>query len=197
MDTSRNNADHDINMPFTRVLAGPYGLSPGDSGLRRLRSIKHSSPGDGAQHTMPYAGDVCCYIKLPFTRIWLPAAYEGQPGFEFIQQVPTVWDERKCWTQKWDSTLLLPEEKTRIVCRKPSPITRQADHRSLRFFRGRKNIPLKLRDAPDADTDPITWLRKRDGISKRHPYFAIGFQRRRSDAFSIMYGKVEQRKPQI
>ena len=24
-----------------------------------------------------------------------PAAYEGQPGFEFIQQVPTNWDETK------------------------------------------------------------------------------------------------------
>ena len=24
-----------------------------------------------------------------------PEAYEGQPGFEFIEQVPTVWDETK------------------------------------------------------------------------------------------------------
>src|SRR4029078_1770385 len=24
-----------------------------------------------------------------------PAAYEGEPGFEFIKQIPTVWDEIK------------------------------------------------------------------------------------------------------
>jgi len=32
-----------------------------------------------------YLGMVCDY----------PEAYEGQPGFEFIKQVPTVWDETK------------------------------------------------------------------------------------------------------
>ncbi len=32
-----------------------------------------------------YLGMVCDY----------PAAYEGQPGFEFLREVPTVWDETK------------------------------------------------------------------------------------------------------
>ncbi len=32
-----------------------------------------------------YLGMVCDY----------PAAYEGQPGFEFIKEVPTTWDETK------------------------------------------------------------------------------------------------------
>jgi alpha-glucosidase len=32
-----------------------------------------------------YLGMVCDY----------PAAYEGQPGFEFIRAVPTIWDETK------------------------------------------------------------------------------------------------------
>ena len=27
-----------------------------------------------------------------------PEAYEGQPGFEFIQQIPTTWDETKVVT---------------------------------------------------------------------------------------------------
>ena len=32
-----------------------------------------------------YLGMLCDY----------PAAYEGEPGFEFVKQVPTVWDETR------------------------------------------------------------------------------------------------------
>lgn len=92
----RITPDHDLNIVFTRMLAGPADYHMG--GFRAVPDSLFK-----VQYTRPlmmgtrchqlgmyvvlenYQGMVCDY----------PAAYEGQPGFEFIKQVPTVWDETK------------------------------------------------------------------------------------------------------
>jgi alpha-glucosidase len=48
-----------------------------------------------------YLGMVCDY----------PAAYEGQPGFEFIREVPTVWDETKVLDAKPGEYILIARRK--------------------------------------------------------------------------------------
>jgi alpha-glucosidase len=88
--------DHDINIPFTRMLAGSTDYHLG--GFRAAPKNKFK-----VQYTRPlmmgtrchqlamyvvlenYLGMVCDY----------PDAYTGQPGFEFLKEVPTVWDETK------------------------------------------------------------------------------------------------------
>lgn len=88
--------DHDIMIPFTRMLAGST-----DYHLGGFRAVPQNE--FKRQYTRPlmlgtrahmmamyvvlenYLGMVCDY----------PDAYEGQPGFDFIEEVPTVWDETK------------------------------------------------------------------------------------------------------
>lgn len=88
--------DHDIDIPFTRMLAGSTDYHLG--GFRAVPAANFK-----AQYTRPlmlgtrchqlgmyvvlenYQGMVCDY----------PQAYLGQPGFDFIQQVPTIWDETR------------------------------------------------------------------------------------------------------
>ena len=88
--------DHDIHMPFTRMLAGATDYHLG--GFRAVPMDKFK-----VQYTRPlmmgtrchqlamyvvlenYLGMVCDY----------PDAYIDQPGFEFLRVVPTVWDETK------------------------------------------------------------------------------------------------------
>lgn len=88
--------DHDIDIPFTRMLAGST-----DYHLGGFRAVPHAQ--FKAQYTRPlmlgtrchqlgmyvvlenYQGMVCDY----------PKAYLGQPGFDFLQQVPVVWDETR------------------------------------------------------------------------------------------------------
>lgn len=88
--------DHDIDIPFTRMLAGST-----DYHLGGFRAVPSST--FKAQHTRPlmlgtrchqlgmyvvlenYQGMVCDY----------PQAYLGQPGFDFLQRVPTIWDETR------------------------------------------------------------------------------------------------------
>ena len=90
------NADHDINMPFTRLLAGST-----DYHLGGFRAVPDSLyiP----QYTRPLMLGTRCHMLAMYVVLQnavsmvcdYPAAYEGQPGFEFIQQVPTNWDETK------------------------------------------------------------------------------------------------------
>lgn len=48
-----------------------------------------------------YLGMVCDY----------PAAYEGQPGFEFIRAVPTIWDETKVIDAKIGAYITIARRK--------------------------------------------------------------------------------------
>jgi alpha-glucosidase len=88
--------DHDINMPFTRLLAGPT-----DYHLGGFRAVPDSA--FIVQYTRPLMMGTRChmlgmYVVLESYLAMVcdyPAAYEGQPGFEFLQEVPTVWDETR------------------------------------------------------------------------------------------------------
>lgn len=90
------NADHDISMPFTRLLAGAtdYHLG-GFRALPRSKFVVH--------YTNPFVTSTRCHMLAMYVvfESYLgmvcdtPLSYEGQPGFEFIQELPTTWDETK------------------------------------------------------------------------------------------------------
>ncbi|MEP7108766.1 MAG: glycoside hydrolase family 97 protein [Ferruginibacter sp.] len=86
--------DHDINMPFTRLLAGPTDYHLG--GFRAVAPAKFKT-----QHYRPLMIGTRCHMLAMYVVLEsylamvcdFPAAYEGQPGFKFIEDVPTTWDE--------------------------------------------------------------------------------------------------------
>jgi alpha-glucosidase len=86
--------DHDINMPFTRLLAGPTDYHLG--GFRAVPPAKFKT-----QHSRPLMIGTRCHMLAMYVVLEsylamvcdYPAAYEGQPGFKFIEDVPTSWDE--------------------------------------------------------------------------------------------------------
>ncbi len=88
--------DHDIYMPFTRMLGGST-----DYHLGGFRAVPDSAY--IAQYTRPLMLGTRCHMLAMYVVLEnylamvcdYPAAYEGQPGFEFIKEVPTVWDETK------------------------------------------------------------------------------------------------------
>jgi alpha-glucosidase len=104
--------DHDIMIPFTRMLAGSTDYHLG--GFRAVPTKEFRQ-----QYTRPlmlgtrahmlamyvvlenYLGMVCDY----------PEAYEGQPGFDFIREVPTVWDETKVLDAKVGEFIVVARRK--------------------------------------------------------------------------------------
>ncbi|MEO9003146.1 MAG: glycoside hydrolase family 97 catalytic domain-containing protein [Ginsengibacter sp.] len=87
-------ADDDISIPFTRGLAGATDYHLG--GFRAVPESQYK-----IQYTRPLVVSTRCHMMAMCVVLEsylsmvadYPAAYEGQPGFEFLKEVPTVWDE--------------------------------------------------------------------------------------------------------
>ena len=87
-------ADDDMNVIFTRALAGGTDYHLG--GFRAMPADNYKQ-----QFTKPHMLATRCHMLAMYVLLEnhmsmicdYPAAYEGQPGFDFIQQVPTVWDK--------------------------------------------------------------------------------------------------------
>jgi alpha-glucosidase len=86
--------DADINIPFTRMLAGSTDY--------HLGGFRAASPAQFKIHyTRPFVMGTRCHMLAMYVVLENnlgmvcddPTAYINQPGFEFVQKVPTTWDE--------------------------------------------------------------------------------------------------------
>jgi alpha-glucosidase len=108
----RITPDHDLNIVFTRMLAGPT-----DYHLGGFRAIPDSlfKP----QYTRPLQLGTRCHMLAMYVVLEnylgmvcdYPAAYEGQPGFEFLKIVPTVWDETKVLDARVGEYIIIARRK--------------------------------------------------------------------------------------
>lgn len=150
------NADHDISIPFTRLLAGPADYHLG--GFRALPRSKFK-----IQYVNPYVMSTRCHMMAMYVVLEnhltslcdKPEAYEGQPGFEVLRTVPGTWDEirvplaefnkyvtvaRRSGTDWWVGTL--------------NDGTARTLNLKLDFLEDGKYQADIYTDAPDADENP-------------------------------------------
>jgi alpha-glucosidase len=88
--------DDDLNVVFTRLLAGPT-----DYHLGGFRAVTRA--GYLAHFVRPFVLGTRCHMLAMYVVLesYLgmvcddPTAYEGQEGFDFLRAVPTTWDETK------------------------------------------------------------------------------------------------------
>ncbi len=94
--SDRCTPQHDLEMAYTRLIAGPMDYHLG--GFRAVRpnefKPRNIAPNVLGTRCHMLALYVCFDNPAPMVADY-PAAYEGQPGFEFIQRVPTWWDETR------------------------------------------------------------------------------------------------------
>jgi alpha-glucosidase len=88
--------DHEVTVPFIRMLAGPLDFHQG--GFRHVwprdftpRNIAPVVKGTRARTLASY---VVFENYLPMVADY-PSAYRHQQGLEFLRQVPTTWDETR------------------------------------------------------------------------------------------------------
>jgi alpha-glucosidase len=99
----RVTPDADLNIVFTRMLAGATDYHLG--GFRAVNE-KDFVP----QNIKPLVMGTRCHMLAMYVVLEnyqgmlcdYPDAYIGQPGFEVLQYIPTVWDETKVITAKVD-----------------------------------------------------------------------------------------------
>ncbi len=94
--TRRITARHNVTLPFTRMLAGPMDYTPG--------GYRNRTPGDfaiaatGPQTQTTRAHGLAMYVAFDSPLATLadtPDAYRGEPGMDFLEAVPTSWDETR------------------------------------------------------------------------------------------------------
>ena len=152
----RDNPDHHVMIPFTRMLAGRMDYTPGGFGnvtkadwvpLEKRPVVM----GTRAHHLAMYV-----VYESPFQMVSdHPTAYEGQPSFQFIKDVPATWDETKALNG-------LPGEYVTIARRRGNEwflgsmtnwSSRQLDIPLTFLGSGRYTAEIYA-DSPDADRFP-------------------------------------------
>ncbi|MGC4035047.1 MAG: glycoside hydrolase family 97 protein [Chitinophagaceae bacterium] len=107
--------DHDIHMPFTRMLAGATDYHLG--GFRAVPPSKYRM-----QYTRPLMGGTRCHMLSMYVVLEsylgmvcdYPEAYEDQPGFEFIKEVPTTWDKTKVLDASVNEFITIARQKNNV-----------------------------------------------------------------------------------
>ncbi len=87
---------HDLIVPFTRLVAGPmdYHLGGFRAAARETFKPRMFQPSVFGTRCHQLAMYVVYENPMPMV-CDAPTAYEGQPGFDFIRQVPTTWNETR------------------------------------------------------------------------------------------------------
>jgi alpha-glucosidase len=110
--SARITPDHDVMLPFTRMLAGPMDYTPG--GFDNVtpaefqpRDIKPMVMGTRAHQLALYV-----VFDSPLMMVSdYPEAYKGQKDFEFIKEVPSSWDETHVVSGKVGEFVTLARKK--------------------------------------------------------------------------------------
>jgi alpha-glucosidase len=103
---------HDLNIVFTRLLAGATDYHLG--GFRAVPENKFE-----IHYIKPFVMGTRCHMLAMYVVLEsylglvcdYPEAYEGQQGFEFIKQVPTVWDKTKVLDAEISEYIIFAREK--------------------------------------------------------------------------------------
>jgi alpha-glucosidase len=153
---TRVTPDADVNIAFTRLLAGSTDYHLGGFRAANFKTFKQ-------HYTAPMVLGTRChmlgmYVVLENEQGMVcdyPDAYINQPGFDFLQKVPLTWDETKVLNAK-------VAEYVTIARRKGDEwyigtVSNNTAHRiqtSLSFLPAGDYTADIYSDAADADTDP-------------------------------------------
>jgi alpha-glucosidase len=94
--STRITPEHDVTLPFTRMLAGPMDYTPGcfNNATRsqfRPRNVQPMCQGTRAHQLAMYVDFLSPLVMLSD----YPEDYDDNPGMAFLDQVPTVWDDTR------------------------------------------------------------------------------------------------------
>jgi len=87
---------HNLMLPYTRMLAGPLDYTPGgfDNGTPASFKVREVNP--ETQTTRGQALAMYVVYDSPLQMVsGAPESYRDAAGFDFIQRVPTAWDETR------------------------------------------------------------------------------------------------------
>jgi alpha-glucosidase len=94
--TERCTPGHDVTMAFTRMLAGPMDYHLGGFRGAYRDQFQHRVVKPVVYGTRCFQLAMYVVYENPLPMVCdTPDSYRDQPGFDFIQRVPTTWDETR------------------------------------------------------------------------------------------------------
>lgn len=95
-DPKGSTPEHELTVPFTRMLAGPLDYHSGSFHNVTQQEFKpqNVAPVTIGTRARQLARYVVYEDYLPMVADY-PAAYRNQPGLDLLTQIPTTWDETK------------------------------------------------------------------------------------------------------
>ena len=154
--SDRCTPEHDLMMAFTRLIAGPM-----DYHLGGFRAVPRAQfkPRNVAPNVLGtrchMLGMYVCFDNPNPMLADYPTAYEGQPGFEFLELVPTWWDETRVLAGQVGELLVTARRKGAtwylggISANGPRELALP-----LTFLGPGRYAARIWKDAPDAESDP-------------------------------------------
>ena len=91
--STRITPDHDVTIPFTRMLAGQMDYTPGGFLNRGKGNFRAGHPTQVMGTRCHTLAKFVVYNSPLTVACDRPEHYYGEPGIEFLKEVPTVWDE--------------------------------------------------------------------------------------------------------
>jgi alpha-glucosidase len=153
--SDRCTPEHNLLLAFTRLLAGPmdYHLGGFRAVPRAEFKPKYIAPnvlGTRCHHLALY---VCFDNPNPMVADY-PAAYEGQPGFDFLTDVPTWWDETRVLTAEIGKVLVTARRRGRTWYL--GGMTARAETLAIPLsFLGAEPFTARVwKDAPESEMKP-------------------------------------------
>lgn len=88
--------EHDVTIPFTRMLAGPMDYTPGCFNNATKAQFKPREVQPMCQGTRAHQLAMYVVFLAPLQMLSdYPESYDHNSGMEFLDKVPTVWDETR------------------------------------------------------------------------------------------------------
>lgn len=160
--------EHDLIVPFTRMLAGPLDYHHGAFNSVTAADFK-------GQYIAPMAIGTRCHFlamyvvyenQLPMLADH-PGAYRGQPGLDFLSRVPTYWDETRYIDGAVGDYIVIARRSGEVwyVGAMSDEVPRKVDV-PLDFLAPGTFTAEIWADAPDADTFPKNVTRGKRDVTK-------------------------------
>ena len=94
--SDRVTPEHDVTIPFTRMLAGPMDYTPGCFNNATKEQFKPRFIEPTCQGTRAHQLAMYVVYESPLGMLAdYPESYDTKPGMEFLEKVPTVWDDTR------------------------------------------------------------------------------------------------------
>ncbi len=160
-------AEHDLNIVLIRMLAGASDYHLGGFRAVPLDNFK-------TQFTRPLMGGTRCHMLAMYVVLEsylqmvadYPSAYEGQPGFEFLKEVPTVWDEIKVVSAELGNYVTIARRKGNTwYVGSINNSTARTIEIPMGFLTNGKYKAILYSDAADVDKNPNNLVKKSLSVS--------------------------------